>query len=175
MIVLCFCDRASCAKCEEGISTTCNNIDDLLSIIDVDYWLMSRHVSGIFMPIIRRKDHVLLHIGYLLVVLDVVGCSSVVLRCRVWALWRLLLELQPSQCSHPVYFRQHNCIIKVQVKANATCFDLKSHSQAKLRNMKFFTVWLRAFVKNLMVLSLAWGWHFKSKHVALALTHAFII
>jgi len=38
---------------------------------------------------------------YLLVVLDVAGCGSVVLRCRVWALWRLLLEQQPSQCSHP--------------------------------------------------------------------------
>ena len=38
---------------------------------------------------------------FLLVVLDVAGCGSVVLRCRVWALWRLLLELQPSQCSHP--------------------------------------------------------------------------
>jgi len=28
-------------------------------------------------------------------------------------------------------------------------------------------------VKNFMVLSLSWGWLFKSKHVALALTHAF--
>ena len=27
---------------------------------------------------------------YLLVVLDVAGCGSAVLRCRVWALWRLL-------------------------------------------------------------------------------------
>ena len=43
------------------------------------------------------------------------------------------------------YFRQHNYIIKAWVKANATCFDLKSHPQAKLRTMKFFTVWLRAF------------------------------
>jgi len=43
------------------------------------------------------------------------------------------------------YFRQHNCIIKAWVKANATCFDLKSHPQAKLRTMKFFTMWLRAF------------------------------
>jgi len=44
-----------------------------------------------------------------------------------------------------IYFRQHNYIIKAWVKANATCFDLKSHHQAKLRTMKFFTVWLRAF------------------------------
>jgi len=52
-------------KREEKIRTKCNNIDDLLSIPDVDYWLQSRHVSDIFMPIIRRKDHVLLHLGYI--------------------------------------------------------------------------------------------------------------
>ena len=56
--------------------------------------------------------------GCLLVVLDVAGCGTVVLRCRVWALWRSLLDSftvltpysnlhsahtlqQPSQCSHP--------------------------------------------------------------------------
>jgi len=61
---LCSCDRASWAKREERIPTRCKNIDDLLSIPDVDYWLLSRHVSGIFMPIIRRKDHVLLHMGF---------------------------------------------------------------------------------------------------------------
>jgi len=43
------------------------------------------------------------------------------------------------------YFRQHSRIIKARVKANATCFSLKSHPRAKLRAMKFFTVWLRAF------------------------------
>jgi len=42
-----------------------------------------------------------------------------------------------------IYFSQHNCIIKTEVKA--TCFDLKSHRQAKLRTMKFFTIWLCAF------------------------------
>jgi len=44
-----------------------------------------------------------------------------------------------------IYFRQRNYIIKAWVKANATCFDLKSHPQDKVRTMKFFTVWLRAF------------------------------
>jgi len=48
--------------------------------------------------------------GFLLAVLDVAGCGTVVLRwgcehcegcCRVWALWRLLHRQQPSQCSHP--------------------------------------------------------------------------
>jgi len=63
LYALCSCDRASWAKREERIPTRCNNIDVLLSIPDVDYWLQSRHVSGIFMPIIRRKDHVLLHMG----------------------------------------------------------------------------------------------------------------
>jgi len=32
------------AQREERIPTRCNNIDDLLSISDVDYWLQSRHV-----------------------------------------------------------------------------------------------------------------------------------
>ena len=32
-----------------------------------------------------------------------------------------------------IYFSQHNCIIKALVKA--TCFDLKSHRQAKLRTV----------------------------------------
>ena len=63
-LALCSCDRASGAKREERIPTRCNKINDLLSILDVDYWLLSRHVSGIFMPIIRRKDHVLLHMGF---------------------------------------------------------------------------------------------------------------
>jgi len=44
-----------------------------------------------------------------------------------------------------IYFRQQNCIIKAWVKANVTCFDLKSHHHAKLRTMKFFRVWLCAF------------------------------
>jgi len=63
---LCSCDRASWAKREERIPTRCNNTDDLLSIVDVDYWQQSRHVSVIFMPIIRRKDHVLLHSAHTL-------------------------------------------------------------------------------------------------------------
>jgi len=66
------------AKCEERIPASCNNIDDLLSIPDVDYWLLSRHVSHIFMPIIRRKDHVLLHMGFFA---GNVGCGW--LRCCV--------------------------------------------------------------------------------------------
>jgi len=42
-----------------------------------------------------------------------------------------------------IYFSQHTYIIKAYVKA--TCFDLKSHRQVKLRTMKFFTMWLCAF------------------------------
>ena len=44
-----------------------------------------------------------------------------------------------------IYFRQHSYVIKAWVRANTTCFDLKSHPQFKLRTMKFFTVWLLAF------------------------------
>jgi len=49
----------------------------------------------------EKRSRVTAYGVYLLVVLDVAGCGSAVLRCRVWALWRLLLEQQPSQCSHP--------------------------------------------------------------------------
>jgi len=42
-----------------------------------------------------------------------------------------------------IYFSQHSYIIKAYVKA--TCFDLKSHRQVKLRTMKFFTMWLCVF------------------------------
>jgi len=42
-----------------------------------------------------------------------------------------------------IYFSQHNYTIKAQV--TATCFGLKIHPQAKLRTLKFFTVWLCAF------------------------------
>jgi len=42
-----------------------------------------------------------------------------------------------------IYFSQHNYIIKAKFKA--TGFDLKSHRQAKLRTMKFFTMWLCVF------------------------------
>jgi len=73
---LCSCDLASWAKREERIPRRCNNINDLLSTPDVDYWLLSRHVSVIFMPIIRRKDHVLRHMGLFA---GSVGCGW--LRC----------------------------------------------------------------------------------------------
>ena len=42
-----------------------------------------------------------------------------------------------------IYFSQHNYITIAWVKA--TCFGLKSHRQAKLRTIKFFTMWLCAF------------------------------
>ena len=40
----------------------------------------------------ENKDRVLLHMVFVLVVLDVAGSGFVMLRCRVWALWRLLFE-----------------------------------------------------------------------------------
>jgi len=59
----------------------------LLSTSDVYYQLLSQHVSGIIMPIIRRKKYrVLLRMVFALVVLDVAGCSCGALRCRVRAL-----------------------------------------------------------------------------------------
>ena len=57
---------------------------------DVYYRLLSRHVSGIIMPIFRRTKNVLLHMVYCiwctaLVLLDVVGSGCWTLRCRMRA------------------------------------------------------------------------------------------
>ena len=41
----------------------------------------------------EKRPRVTAYGVYLLVVLDVAGCSTLALRCRVWALWRLLFEL----------------------------------------------------------------------------------
>jgi len=84
---LCSCDCASWAKREERIPTRCNNIDDLLSIPDViiDYCLdMFR---AFYAHHQEKKTTCYCIWGLLLVVLDVAGCGSVVLRCRVWAQW----------------------------------------------------------------------------------------
>jgi len=81
-----------------------------------------------------------------LVLLDVVGSGCGALRCGVRALFVTktysFLGIKFEDCVYSLYyihFSQHSCIIKAEVKA--TCFDLKSHRQAKLRTMKFFTMW----------------------------------
>ena len=71
----------------------------LLELFIIDYCLDMFRAS--LCPSSGEKSTCYCIWGFLLVVLDVAGCGSVALRCRVWALWRLLLELQPSQCSHP--------------------------------------------------------------------------
>jgi len=69
-----------------------------------------------------------------------------------------------------MYFRQHNYIIKTSF------FVLSSQSENHSKNCKPSAIQnaRNHTVKNFMVLSLAWGWLFKSKHVALSLTHVFI-
>jgi len=47
-------------KREGRTPTRCNNIDDLMSIVDVDYRQHSRHVSGIFMPISKKWSFLLM-------------------------------------------------------------------------------------------------------------------
>ena len=82
-------------------------------IVNCRYWLLTT-VSTCFGHVYahhqEKRPRVTAYGVYLLVVLDVAGCGTVVLRwgcehcegcCRVWALWRLLFEQQPSQCSHP--------------------------------------------------------------------------
>ena len=82
-------------------------------IVNCRCWLLTR-VSTCFGHLYahhqEKRPRVTAYGVYLLVVLDVAGCGTVVPRCRVWALWRLLLSSnlhsahtlqQPSQCSHP--------------------------------------------------------------------------
>jgi len=61
--------------------------------LDVYYQLLSQHVSGIIMPIFRRKKTVSYCIWCtVLILLAVVGSGCEALRCRVWALWRLKFD-----------------------------------------------------------------------------------
>ena len=77
-------------KREERKPTRCNNIDDLLSIVDCWLLTLSQHVSGIFMPIFRRKTTCYCMWSAFA---GSAGCGR--LRycgatLRVWSLWRLL-------------------------------------------------------------------------------------
>ena len=62
-------------------------------IVNCRYWLLTT-VSTCFGQLYahhqEKRSRVTAYGVYLLVVLDVAGCGTVVLRCRVWALWRLL-------------------------------------------------------------------------------------
>ena len=104
--VLCSCDHASWAKREERENTNeMQQFRCLLSTSGVYYQLLSQHVSGIIMPIIRRTKTVYYCIWcFALVVLHVVGCSCGALRCRVQALCACTLQrnapqLQPTTCN----------------------------------------------------------------------------
>ena len=87
-------------------------------IVNSGCWLLtlSQHVSGIFMPIFRRKTT-----SYCMwsVFAGSAGCGR--LRycgatLRVWSLWRLLFEQQPSQWSHP----QRSTIVPQPAAFNTT-------------------------------------------------------
>ena len=78
--LLCSCDRASWVKREERKPTRRNNIDDLLSIVDVDYWHCLNMFRASSCPSSGERPSVTACGVYLLVVLDVAGCGTVVLR-----------------------------------------------------------------------------------------------
>ena len=58
---LCSCDRASWVKREERKPTRCNHIDDLLSIVDVDYWHCLNMFRASLCPSSGER-HLLLHV-----------------------------------------------------------------------------------------------------------------
>ena len=82
-------------------------------IVNCRCWLLttvSTYFGYLYAHHQEKRPHVTAYGVYLLVVLDVAGCSTVVLCwvcdhcegcCRVWSLWRLLFEQQTSQCSQP--------------------------------------------------------------------------
>ena len=62
-------------------------------IVNSRCWLLTTVATGfghLYAHHQAKRPRVTAYGVYLLVVLDVAGCGAVVLRCRVWALWRLL-------------------------------------------------------------------------------------
>ena len=62
-------------------------------IVNSRCWLLttvSTYFGHLYAHHQEKRPRVTAYGVYLLVVLDVAGCGTVVLRCRVWALWRLL-------------------------------------------------------------------------------------
>ena len=91
---LCSCDRASWVKRRERIPTRCNNIDIYCQFRCLILTTVSTCFGHLYAHRQEKKTTCYCIWGCLLVVLDVAGCGTVVLGCRVWALWKLLLELQ---------------------------------------------------------------------------------
>ena len=71
-------------KREERIPTRCNNIDDLLSVSDVELLTtVSTCFGHLYAHHQEKRPRVTVYGVYLLVVLDVAGCGSAVLCCGV--------------------------------------------------------------------------------------------
>jgi hypothetical protein len=70
------CDNVSRAKFEE-------RKPNKMQQLDVYYYFLSQHVTGIIMPIFSRTNALLLHLVYIgLVLLDVFGSGCGALSCR---------------------------------------------------------------------------------------------
>jgi len=65
---------------EERKPTRCNNINDLLSIVDVDYLHCLNMFRASLCPSSGERPRLTACGVYLLAVLDVAGCGTVVLR-----------------------------------------------------------------------------------------------
>ena len=57
----------------------------------------------------------------------------------------MFLKQSRTQYNHFLLRDSVNTTYKLIAWVTATCFDLQSHHQAKLRTMEFFTMWLRSF------------------------------
>jgi len=83
----------SCIECKAWRKNTNKMQQYRWFIVNTRCWLLTT-VSTCFGHLYahhqENRPRVTAYGVYLLVVLDVAGCGTVVLRCRVWALWRLL-------------------------------------------------------------------------------------
>ena len=117
-----FCDRASWANCE--VREKINKIQQL----DVYYQYFLNMFRAPICPSSGEQDVCYCTLWAALVLLDVVGRGCGALRCGVRALWRLLFEQWPSQCSHPTTQHSRTVTFTVLAPHNAAQSNSNIHS-----------------------------------------------
>jgi len=89
LYIPCDFNETSLLKRGERMPTRCNNIDVYCQFRCLISTTVSTCFGHLYAHHQEKKTICYCIWGCLLVVLDVAGCSSVVLHCRMWALWRL--------------------------------------------------------------------------------------
>jgi len=108
--------------------------------------LQTWHLVGSLQPRCQRNFNINLH--YLFVHMLVhnkylsINMHRMNIKKSNTIIWTKLSHCVLILCIHfiNIYFHQHNYVIKAWVRANATCFDLKSYPQSKLQT-SWFLAW----------------------------------